>query len=314
MNGGLVSVLIPVYRVEDYLCRCLDSVCCQSYRNLEIILVDDGSPDGSGAICDAYAAKDSRVKVIHKENGGVAEARNTAVEAATGEYLVFVDSDDWVAGNYVERQLELLQQQNADMVACQELWTGDSQAALPQKKPEIKVLDTVEALENLLYQVDFDAGPHGKLYRTEIVKKYPYPKGKHFEDLGNTYRIVADCKKVVCTGEYLYYYFIKTGESITRSSFSQNRLHILEMMDRQYEDIVQWYPQLTKAVSSRKFSVYCYILRQLPEEAQWNELRERLWAFVKGYRLTMILDGKARRKNRLAALCAFGGLGLLRRV
>ena len=237
-----------------------------------------------------------------------------AVAAATGEYLAFVDSDDWVDPHYIEYQLQLLTEHNADMVASQELWTGDEKAVLPEGKGKIQVLDTVAALENLLYQQGFDAGPHGKLYRTEIVKKHAYPTGKHFEDLGNTYRIVADCKKVIVSGEFLYYYFIKTGESITRSRFSQSRLHILEMMDRQYEDVLAWYPQLYKAVSARKFSVYCYILRQLPKERQWDALRGKLWQFVKSYRMTMLLDGNARIKNRLAALLAFGGLSFLRKI
>ena len=309
----VVSIVVPVYRVEPYLSRCVESLLNQTYTKLEIILVDDGSPDNCPQMCDAYAAQDSRIKVIHKENGGIANARNTGLAAVTGEYMTYVDSDDWAENTYVEKLLTLLKEYDADMATCQELWTGDTEACIQHGPDQVKVYCTEQALESLLYQKDFDVGPHGKIYKTRICKPHQYPSGMLYEDLGNTYKIVADCKKVVCTNQKHYFYF-QSPNSITRSVFDKRRLAVVTLMDEQYDYILKHFPKLEKAASARKFGVYCYILRQLPQENEWDELRNKLWQFVRSYRFKMLFDGKARLKNRLAGACACFGLKVLSRI
>lgn len=306
----LVSVIVPVYRTEEYLPRCIDSLLSQTYGKLEIILVDDGSPDNCPEICDRYAARDARIKVIHQKNGGIANARNVGLAAATGEYMTYVDSDDWVENIYVEKLLGLLREHNVDMATCQELWTGDTEATIKHTNECVKVYNTEQALETLLYQQDFDTGPHGKLYKTYICKPHLYPVGMLYEDLGNTYKIVADCKKVVCSNQQYYFYF-QSPNSITRSVFDQRRLAVVTLMDEQFDFIMKFFPTLKKAANARKFGVYCYILRQLPKDKDWDELRGRLWSFVRNYRVKMMFDKKARLKNRLAGACACLGLDIL---
>lgn len=306
----LVSVIIPVYHVEACLPRCIESLLNQTYRKLEIILVDDGSPDNCPKICDSYAQQDARIKVIHQENGGIANARNVGLTASTGEYLTYVDSDDWVEPIYVEKLLHLLKKYNADMATCHELWTDDTEATIKHTHEVIKVYNTKQAMETLLYQQDFDAAPHGKLYRTHICKRHQYPSGMLFEDLGNTYKIVADCGKVVCSDQQYYFYFQSTN-SITRSTFDQRRLAVVTLIDEQFDFVMKYFPSLAKAVCARKFGVYCYILRQLPKGQEWDALRNRLWSFVRDYRVKMMLDSKARLKNRLAAVCACFGLKVM---
>ena len=309
----LVSVIVPVYRVEAYLPRCIESLLNQTYSNLEIILVDDGSPDSCPEMCDRYAQQDRRIRVIHQENGGIANARNVGLAASTGEYLTYVDSDDWVENVYVEKLLRLLKEHDADLATCHELWTADTEATIKHTDEHVEVFDTWQALETMLYQRDFDVGPHGKLYKTHICKPHRYPVGMLFEDLGNTYKIVADCRKVVCTDQQYYFYFQSTN-SITRSKFDRRRLAVVKLMDELYDFVMQCYPSLEKAVSARKFGVYCYILRQLPEDGEWDALRSRLWDFVRAYRVKMMFDGKARLKNRLAAICSCLGLKVLRSI
>ena len=117
-NDSLISIIVPVYNVEQYLSRCVDSLVNQTYHNIEIILVDDGSPDRSGEICDEYAKKDKRVKVIHQSNGGLSDARNTALDIAKGDYLMFVDSDDWIEPTMYEEMLSFMEKEQLDLVEC----------------------------------------------------------------------------------------------------------------------------------------------------------------------------------------------------
>lgn len=308
----LVSIIVPVYNVEPYLPRCIGSLLAQTYSKLEIILVDDGSTDNCPELCDRYAAQDDRIRVIHQENGGIANARNVGLAAVSGEFMTYVDSDDWIDETFVEKLLELLKENHADMATCYELWTGDTEARIQHSEEQVNVYDTEQALEALLYQKEFDVGPHGKLYRTQVCKPHRYPVGMQFEDLGTTYKIVADCKKVVSTNQQYYYYF-QSPNSITRSAFDERRLAVVTLMDEQFAFLMARFPGLEKAACARKFAAYCYILRQLPDEEKWRELRDRLWSFVRSYRVKMILDSKARMKNRLAGVCACLGLAVLRK-
>ena len=125
LNKDVVSVIIPIYKAEPYLKKCLDSIAAQTYKNLEIILIDDGSPDNCGRICDEYAANDPRVKVIHKQNGGMSDARNTGLDNATGEYLTFIDSDDYVSENFVDTLLNALRDNDADMSVCSFVYAAE---------------------------------------------------------------------------------------------------------------------------------------------------------------------------------------------
>ena len=310
---GLVSIVVPVYRVEAYLPRCINSLLEQTYRNLEIILIDDGSPDNCPEMCDCYAMQDARIKVIHQKNGGLANARNVGLAAATGEYLAYVDSDDWVDKLYVEKLVNLLKLNDADMATCHELWTDDANAIIHHSKEQAKIYNTQQALEAMLYQRDYDVSAHGKLYKTRICKPHPYPTGMLFEDLGTTYKIVANCKRVVCSNQQYYYYF-QSPNSIVRSGFNCRKLDAISLVDEVYDFIITKFPDLEKAACCRKFGVYCYILRQLPDDSEWDALRSKLWQFIQSNRFEVIIDGKARLKNRIAGICSCFGLHVLVKI
>lgn len=210
----LISIIIPIYKVETYLRQCLDSIVNQTYTHLEIILVDDGSPDNCPQICDEYAAKDKRIVVIHKENGGLSDARNTGLDICKGEYISFVDSDDWVETNYIEKLLLTLTNMQADMAISnhrQELTNGTFVYRSSQKE---ECLDKLEALNILVTKppIQFVLA-WGKLYKKELFFNLRFPKGKINEDQWTSYILFFLSKKIACTNAVLYHY-IKRDDSI----------------------------------------------------------------------------------------------------
>ncbi|MEE1239491.1 MAG: glycosyltransferase [Acutalibacteraceae bacterium] len=215
-NKPLISVIVPVYKVEQYLERCIRSIISQTYQNLEIILVDDGSPDKCGEICEAFAQNDSRIRVYHKENGGLSYARNFGAERACGEYITFIDSDDYIAPNYIEYLLTLLKKYNADISACcmTETYEDTADYRRNDEIPNERILVGKEACRELfgnLYSVLVTAC--GKLYKSNIVKKYPFPVGKIHEDEATTCKYYYEADRVAVGNKCLYAYY-QNPESI----------------------------------------------------------------------------------------------------
>ncbi len=206
----LVSVIIPVYKVENYLKRCVDSVLAQTYENIEIILVDDGSPDNCGEMCDEYARADSRVVVIHKENGGVSAARNIGVERSHGEYVTFVDSDDYISPDYVEYLYSLLFDNDADVaIAGFNKTSDDSCDFASDSENNVKIINGKEACEKLLDGMRFMqfVTPWVKLFKRKIIHKYPFPVGRRYEDEATLYKIYYSACRVAYSDKVLYAYY-----------------------------------------------------------------------------------------------------------
>lgn len=209
-NKPLISIIVPVYKVELYLERCIRSITSQTYKNLEIILVDDGSPDRCGEICEALVQSDSRIRVYHKENGGLSDARNFGVERSSGEYIAFIDSDDYVAPNYIEYSFTLLKKYNADISTCcmTETYADTADYRTNDEISNECLLTGKEACRKLfgdLYSVLVTAC--GKLYRSDIAKKYPFPVGKIHEDEATTCKYYYEADKVAVGNKCLYAYY-----------------------------------------------------------------------------------------------------------
>lgn len=307
----LISVVVPVYRVEKWLCRCVDSLLAQTYQNIEIILVDDGSPDQCGAMCDAYAAKERRVRVVHQKNQGQSSARNVGVVNAKGPYIVFVDSDDWVEPNFLEVLRSVQIRTNADIVVCG-YSTEPKGPLIGCTEKFFECLNTEQALKALCYQKLIETSPWGKLYRTEDVRKFPYPEGRIFEDLATTYKILAGAKHVAVCGRALYHYWQHPGSTMA-ASFRESRFDELTAADELYAFIAHQYPGLEQAACCRRFSCYCQVLLLMPEQGYEKE-RKRIWQVLKESRKRVLLDSNARKKNRVAALLCYGGEKILRFV
>ena len=198
LEQPLISIIVPVYKVEKYLKRCVDSILTQTYLNMEIILVDDGSPDNCGAICDRYKETDNRVVVIHKRNGGLSDARNTAIPLAKGEYISFIDSDDWISSYYVEHLYEAVAKCDADIGISwfENVFEGKAlQSKSEEALSNYECLTAEECLKKLLYQMALKFALGGNCIRLHLIKDLRYPVGKLYEDIPVTYEAVKQSKK-----------------------------------------------------------------------------------------------------------------------
>lgn len=215
----LVSIIVPVFNVEKYLERCLDSIVNQTYKMLEIILVDDGSCDGSGSICDRYANADKRIKVIHKTNGGLSDARNVGIEESQGSFLTFIDSDDYIHSQMVEILVGNINENLADISFCA-YEQGNEQEYFSNRSSECEISSVLlSGKEYLLYEIPGVATTItcNKMYRRYLFEQYKFPYGKLHEDDFLIYKILYKSKKIVFTPQKLYYYYQREG-SITHST------------------------------------------------------------------------------------------------
>ena len=239
-----ISVIVPVYRAEAFLRKCTDSILQQTYTDLEIILVDDGSPDNCPAMCDAWAERDSRIKVIHKQNGGLSDARNAGLAIATGEYIAFVDSDDWVSKHYIKTLYEAASSVDADICECEIIRTGGE---APQEETPLPTkpvcYETEKAVEMLIGDMVLHQYVWNKIYRSTCLKGIPFIKGKTNEDEFWTYQVFGRANRVVKIEERLYYYFQRSG-SIMNSGYSLKRLDALEAKLERQNYIESKFPAL----------------------------------------------------------------------
>ena len=241
----LISVIVPIYNVEDYLNRCVDSIINQTYKNLEIILVDDGSPDNCPQMCDDYAKKDSRIKVVHKENGGLSDARNAGMKVATGGYVSFIDSDDYVSLDFYEILLQTMIDNDSDIVECSVVKFYENEK-FDEYSDDLKVTnyETVDALDGLISENPFKQHVWNKLYKSSVALDIPYAVGKLNEDEFWTYQVFGKAKKVTRINKTMYYYFQRNG-SIMGNSYNIRRLDALEGKVNRQAYIEKNFPILT---------------------------------------------------------------------
>lgn len=227
---SLISIIVPIYNVEKYIFKCVDSIINQTYKNIEIILVDDGSTDNSGTICDEYEKKDNRIKVIHKKNGGLSDARNVGIDKAKGDYLVFVDSDDWVSDKMIEYLYNNACKYKADIVQGDYIKAYTEYNCIKNIKEEINHYNSIGALNNL-YEEECTKSVvvWNKIYKKDLFEEIRFPKGKLHEDEFTTYKLLHKAKNVVDSNIPIYYYRQREG-SIMQSEFSEKRLHALEAL------------------------------------------------------------------------------------
>lgn len=240
-NESMISVIIPVYKVEPYLHRCLNSVVNQSYRNLEIVLVDDGSPDNCGTICDEYATYDPRIQVIHKENGGVSSARNAGLSVARGEWIGWIDSDDWIEPDMYEYLLRYAQSSGADIAVCGRYECYQNHSVFRGWEKE-KLLNTEESLELLLKNDIMQNFLWDKLWRKELFGGITFPEGKTFEDIAVMHQLFERAKSTICLPEGKYHYFQRKG-SILDDSTLRNKLNFYWASRKRYEEMLSRWPQ-----------------------------------------------------------------------
>ena len=244
MEDGLISVIVPIYKVEEYLDRCIESVVNQTYQNIEIILVDDGSPDDCPHKCDEWAIKDSRIKVIHKINGGLSDARNAGMEIASGGYISFIDSDDYISLDFFETLLSVMEKENSDIVECSVVkFYEDGRFEEYSDDLAVTTFETESALSGLISENPFHQHVWNKLYKTQLVKDIPYAVGKFNEDEFWTYQVFGRAQKVSKINKTMYYYYQRSS-SIMGGNYSIRRLDALEGKANRQKYIQKEYPAL----------------------------------------------------------------------
>ena len=314
----LVSVIVPVYNVKDYLEECFFSIVGQTYSNLEIILVDDGSTDGSGELCDTLASQDARAVVFHKENGGLSDARNYGLRNARAEWISFIDSDDYVSPVFIEVLLN----------ACLE--TGCEISAIPFGKPfkdgsacsfveslgpvaPAKALPSPDVQRLMLYQA-LDTGAQWRLYANAPLGIDPFPNGLYYEDLASIYKILHKVDQVALVDCRELYAYRMRSNSIIRQEYKHIKgTSALKIADELYTNICNWYPDLAKAAASRCFSVCRMVFAQVSTSSMgglssvFASDADSLWKVIARHRKAVLLDSSARYRERLAALFACMG-------
>ena len=261
-ENKLVSIVIPVYNVEEYLKECVESVLCQTYKNLEIILIDDGSTDGSGKLCNFYREIDNRIKVIHKENGGLSDARNKGIEVATGSYLYFLDSDDLIPQNAIAVLVTIARETECDVVmAGLQQFEGYIDKCFLDKKG-VEVVTNEEAMKRMFLHEGIGHEACGKLYKSSLWLNMKFPIGKLYEDYACIYNIVASCKMVSIMHQNLYYYRIRQG-SIMNTIIKERELQILDVSNQVTKYISEYVPNLKEYAEYLQLVTYLKTMKRI---------------------------------------------------
>lgn len=317
-TGGepLISIIVPVYNVEKYICKCIDSIVGQTYQRLEIILVDDGSHDESGKICDKYQALDSRIIVIHKENGGLADARNAGLDVAQGIYVMFVDSDDYLSRECVYLLYCTLIEKNANIAICplQSVYEGKNAVAVDESgrgNTKILIWDSRETLYFMLLQKYITTSACGVLSKRECWKNVRFPKGKICEDLGTSYKIYSQVTRIAYINRPLYYYLIRKG-SIQNTGYTKAKMDELELALECKKFIESRYPDLRQAAINRLLSSSFHILFFMENFQDAPEDSRMLMDTIRQYRRQAIFGRNINKKVRFGCLCSYAGFGLTR--
>lgn len=301
MIEPLVSVIVPVYNVEKYLEKCVNSLLQQTYKNIEIILVNDGSTDESGKMCENLAQEDDRIKVFHKKNGGLSDARNYGVERATGEYIGFVDSDDYVHERMYEKLLSTILRHDAEMSECTvtRVYKNTTIDFYSSDDFEFQV-DSKKYLEEYLLNERVYGSAWCKLIKAEIAKKIKFPVGKIYEDAFYSLELIKILKKIVIISDSLYYYYIREG-SITTKPFSHRDMDYIESVDNLEKYVHQNSPEYNHLMLQRKSLAYLSIFNQVLNVNDYKKLDD--YKQLKSYLSNVsgkILFSKASTKLKVA--------------
>lgn len=302
----LISIIVPIYKVEKYLCKCVDSIINQTYRNLEIILIDDGSPDCCGDICDNFAQLDSRVKVIHKNNGGLSDARNTALDIFTGQYVTFVDSDDWLEKDYIEYLYYLIKKYNSDVSVCEFFNITEDGRYINHylNNGDEKHLKNREALEALIKAEKFSTSAWGKLYKKELFDKRRYPKGRLFEDIPVTYDIFLSNIDVSFGARALYNYLYRS-DAISKMTFNEKRMDAVIFVTEAMERCIEKYEELHELAELCLFRVNFSIMLSFDKNPKYKVFRKKTFENIRKYRGIALKSKESNKTLKKKALLSY---------
>lgn len=303
----LVTVIVPVYNVQNYIVRSIKSIVTQSYSNLEIILVDDGSTDKSGEICDTFAQKDERITVVHKKNGGQGSARNVALDRMTGEYVLFLDSDDFLEKECVKELVQLMEKHNLDVSVCNYYFIDryDKKRGTFSRISGYQEYNGFEVLQHMWNDEIINIAPWAKLYRASLWESFRFAEC-YCEDSATMYKFYKNGMKIGYTEKPLVNYVLRESSDVR--SFSEKKLYMLSI----YDDVVAYaennLPEyLQNAAKSKQAAVCFHVFFQMPLNAFPKE-KQRIRFTIKKRRKNVMLDKDARLKTRVACFLSYFGL------
>lgn len=310
-----ISIIVPVYKVEKYLRKCIDSILSQTFEDFELILVDDGSPDKCGEICDEYARKDARIRVIHKENGGLSDARNKGIDEAKGEYIGFVDSDDYIADDMYETLYEDIIKGDAEVSVCGVYNCYNNVVKVECGHEYHAVVDNKEAVRMVLEGKFFSVPACNKLYKKSCFNNIKFPKGKTSEDAFIVPTILSYCKKV-SVNTLPKYYYVHREDSITSAKFKNNDFDVIEAYHENLKMVKERFPQYEKEAEYRYIWAYAYVLDKmfLTKEFTDYKVQNEIIKFLRKNTLKVLFNSCFLNSRKLANLILLFSKGLYKKL
>ena len=275
-----ISIVVPIYNVENYMNRCLNSIKNQTYTNLEILLINDGSLDNCQKICEKFEKEDNRFKLYNKENGGLSDARNYGLERISSKYVCFIDSDDYIEKNYIEILYNNLITYNADISVCGIANDVGGMKKESNQKQDLEELTSEQALKKMIdLHYDFKVVAWNKLYKKDLFEDVRYPKGKIYEDVATTYKLVSKAKKVVYAQNPLYVYCFNPTSITKTEKYNEREIARMNNADEMVDFVVKKYPDLKKDFISYKMCQYIAVQNvmfksNIEDENMSNKIRK----------------------------------------
>ena len=314
METALISVIVPVYNVAQYLEKSIASIQQQTYQNLEIILVDDGATDESGHLCEQIAEQDERILVYHKENEGLSQARNDGLKQAHGDYVIFIDSDDYIHSEMIASLYQQLVKEDADVSSCGVMNVyANSESPQTENQDDYFVCDTETFLREYLIGEKIPGTICNKLIKKEIAAQLTFPKGLIYEDAYYHFDLIKVAKKYVVNTKPYYYYFHR-GDSITTKPYAEKDLAYIDIYQKFYIEVVKEYPNLTEVAFFRLAYAHFFILDKMLLDDNFKEFKDypRIYGYLKKHAFAIFKNTIFRKGRRISALALFVNVRLYR--
>lgn len=310
----MISVIVPVYNVEKYLERCVKSIAAQTYKDLEILLIDDGSTDKSEEMCDDFQQTDSRIKAFHKQNGGLSDARNYGIEHSAGEFISFVDSDDYIDEKMLETLHRLITENDADLAVCSAMDVFEGKEVTQVK--EIKEFN-LNKVESYKYMLRGDGIPSAcnKLYKRQTVGEVRFPVGKLYEDGFFTPQILKKVEKTAVTSKPMYYYF-RRADSITTKPFRKGDLDVIEAYDKCVKQVKELCPEALPYAEFRYRNAYFNVLDKMLMRDDCKEIPEykQVVKYLKKHTAQIVKDPGFGKMRKIAAVALKFSVPLYKKI
>lgn len=316
----LINIIVPIYNVEKYLDKCVRSILNQTYKNIRVILVDDGSPDKCPEMCESYARKDDRIFVIHKKNGGLSSARNSGLDVLfssqfsdKGKYVAFIDSDDYVAEDYIEFLYDMIEKNQADIAQCGH-YIEFSEKRRNDKNREHKtiVLSKEEGLESLCYNGVWDVTAWNKLYKLQILEYVRYPEGRCYEDTATSYLITDKAKRLVVNMEPKYYYVQRYSSIANSNSWKEYKIQFIEIGDQFADWITLNYPQYAEAANIKRVFVRFSTLSQMVNSNHYDDRVVEIRKTILNYKDSVLKNPKVNNRDKMGMIALSCGWNFYR--